>query len=60
MDDFQHRLLVALERFAGRDGPALGAGIELQLAALGKQLGELIMVLEDIRDRLPAAPSDAP
>jgi hypothetical protein len=54
MDDFQHRLLVALERLAGREGPPLDA----RLQAFGKQLGELIMVLEDIRDRLPANPSD--
>jgi hypothetical protein len=49
MDDFQHRLLVALERLSGREGVTVDA----RLQALGRQLGELVMVLEDIRDRLP-------
>jgi hypothetical protein len=49
MDDFQHRLLVALERLGGRGGPT----VDDRLAALEKQFGELILVLEDIRDRLP-------
>lgn len=66
MDDFQHRLLVALERLAGREGgrdlSAAGGGIP----SLGEQLGasrevlhelnnglaSLYAVLEEIRDRL--------
>ena len=47
MDDFQHRLLVALERLAGR-GEAVGS------LEVGERLDALIVVLEEIRDRLAA------
>jgi hypothetical protein len=46
MDDFQHRLIVALERLAGREGQAPG------LLELGDRLDGLLIVLEEIRDRL--------
>jgi hypothetical protein len=46
MDDFQHRLIVALERLAGREGGAAG-GLEV-----GERLDALVIVLEEIRDRL--------
>ena len=54
MDDFQHRLLVALERLSGREGLTWLERLE----GFEKQLGELVMVLEDIRDRLPVRPAD--
>jgi hypothetical protein len=49
MDDFQHRLLVALDRLAGRGGPVL----DDRLAEFLAQQAALIVVLEEIRDRLP-------
>ena len=47
MTDFEHRLVAALERLAGRgdDGPP-------PLALIENRLAGLIIVLEDIRDRL--------
>jgi hypothetical protein len=52
MDDFHHRLLVALERLSGRgDDPDLGARLE----AVQAQVGELILVRGEIRARLPPA-----
>jgi hypothetical protein len=56
MDDFQHRLLVALERLSGREGREDGPDVGARLVGIAKQLGELILVLEDIRDRFPASP----
>jgi hypothetical protein len=67
MDDFQLRLIRALERLAGRDGPVLGdrlegvvdsldsnaVVLESRLDSLIGRLDVLIAVLEEIRDGLP-------
>jgi hypothetical protein len=61
MDDFQHRLLVALERLAGREGsPAVGLVAALEQVVSGQalvvsRLAQIRERLEDIRDRLPPA-----
>ena len=68
MDDFQHRLLVALERLAGRGGePGLVdhvQGLELGLGdygvVLGARLDGLVAVLVEIRDELAALRADLP
>ena len=54
MDDFQLRLIVALERLAGRgEGPTPGE-------VLANRLDALRLVLEDVRDRLPPISEDSP
>jgi hypothetical protein len=62
VDDFQHRLLVALERLAGRGGPALDdrlLEVSNGLASLAASLGEVVtgqalvaQRLAQIRERL--------
>jgi hypothetical protein len=60
MDDFQHRLLVALERLAGRgDSPTLDARFEEldgRLDMLADRLLALIAVQEAILDKMPGPP----
>ena len=65
MDDFQHRLLVALERLAGRDGaaggpavPTFGDRLDAMIAGqalVAQRLAQIRERLEDIRDRMPHA-----
>ena len=47
MDDYQHRLLQAVERVTGRGGP------EDLRAALDQRFDQLLALLREIRDRLP-------
>lgn len=62
IDDFQHRLLVALERLAGRGDVVGTLEVGDRLDMLNERLSEVVaelssleVLLEDIRDRLPPA-----
>ena len=60
MDDFQHRLLVALERLAGRgDAPTLDerfVELDARVDLLADRLLALIAVQEAILDKMPGPP----
>jgi hypothetical protein len=59
MDDFQHRLLVALERLAGGEGPSLGedmSALILRLEVIEARLAALIVVQEAILAKMPGHP----
>jgi hypothetical protein len=56
MDDFQHRLLVALERLAGRGGPTVDdriAELIVKLEVVDVRLAALIAVQQAILAKMP-------
>jgi hypothetical protein len=59
MDDFQHRLLVALERLAGRGGPTVDerfAELVAKLDEVEVRFAALIAVQQAILAKMPGRP----